>query len=110
MKFKKKTIILLALCWIVGIAGGYFIGIESASIPTENIDYNYYSKDYARSSVKTVEPEQSEEEEGHLTRFIRSLHLMDIPKKIYRKVISPSACTTPCKDQPVKENTCNDLA
>lgn len=112
MKFKKKTIFILAICWIVGIAGGYFIGVESASIPSEYIDYNFYSSDYAKSSVKTVDHNSEgdcNEEESRFTQFVKSLNLIEIPKKIFNKIISPSACNQdPFEDQ--EEPVCDSLA
>lgn len=112
MKFKKKTIFILAICWIVGIAGGYFIGVESASIPSEYIDYNFYSSDYAKSSVKTVDHNSEDdcnEEESRFTQFVKSLNLIEIPKKIFNKIISPSACNQQhLEDQ--EEPVCDSLA
>ena len=112
MKIKKKTIFILAICWVVGIAGGYLIGVESASIPTENIDYNYYSSDYTKSSVKTVDHHSEgdhNEEESRFTQFVKSLNLMEIPKKIFNKIVSPSACNQQhLEDQ--EEPVCDSLA
>ncbi len=108
MKMKKKTVLILALCWVVGIAGGYYIGVVSASIPTEQIDFNYFNDSPYQSEVQSIEniedSEAEEKDDSYLNRLFEESRLFNLPKRIFEKAFSLSACVDTCKEKQAKPN------
>lgn len=98
MKFNKKSVIVFALCWAIGLVGGYYIGVESALIPNDTIEYGYYfSESIEATDVETVDSDDSgdkksdcaeDKEDSRFTSFIKNLHLEMIPKRIFANVLS----------------------
>ncbi len=107
MKMKKKTVLILALCWVAGIAGGYYIGVESASIPSEQIDFNYFNDSPHQSEVQSIEnsdDSEADKDDSYLNRLFEESRLFNLPKRIFEKVFSPSACVDTCKEKQAKPN------
>jgi len=96
MKYQKKFILVFALFWVIGLLGGYYLGVGSAILPTEYVEYNYYFTEKADSSVEPISRECDEDsksnEDSVLSKTLKSLHLYSIPKKILKDLLSPSAC------------------
>ncbi len=102
MKNFKKSLFVFCVFWIIGIVGGYYIGLKSSAVPTENIEYGYYfSKTNTATNVETVksvekknhqEANKDDDENSVLFR-VKSINLMSFPKYILYRMLSPSACT-----------------
>ncbi len=96
MKSQRKFIFIFALCWIIGLTGGYFLGVGSAILPTENVEYNYYfSENKSESGVESLDSECSEkanDDESTFTEVIKNLKIFSFPKKVILHFLSPSAC------------------
>ena len=54
VKDHKRFFLVFAIFWIIGLLGGYFLGVGSSFLPTENVEYNYYFSEKAEGS--DVEP------------------------------------------------------
>lgn len=99
MKYQKKFILIFCLFWVVGLVGGYYLGVGSAILPTESIEYNYYfSEKGENSSVEPIKKECSNEDEieneegGMFIKVIKSFPIFSIPQKVIQNFFSPRAC------------------
>jgi hypothetical protein len=97
MKNQKKFILVFATFWVLGLVGGYYLGVGSGLLPNENIEYNYYfSENTNNSSVESIEKSCSEnfekEDNSTIEVLMKSLNFQSIPQKVIRHLFSPSAC------------------
>jgi len=100
MKNQKKFILVFALFWVIGLLGGYFLGVGSAVLPTEYIEYNYYFSEKTKDSeVEPISKECSEDadDESVFSKALKNLHLLSAPKKVLQNLLSPSACNHKAK-------------
>ena len=100
MKYQKKFILVFALFWVIGLFGGYFLGVGSAIVPKENIEYNYYfSEKINDSSVESISTEGSDDNEAEnettFLKTIKSINIFSIPKRVIQHLFSPSASNQP---------------
>lgn len=97
MKNKRHFILIFCLFWAIGLIGGYYLGVGSAILPTENIEYNFYfSENSNDSDVEIIKTECSEEllkeDEGTIKTLFQNLNLHSLPQKVLQHFFSPSAC------------------
>lgn len=91
MKDRKRFIIVFAIFWVIGLLGGYYLGVGSAILPAETIEYNYYFSE--KSTDSAVEPikrncssddnsDENNDSEGILTFVIEKSGLKNLPEKL----------------------------
>ncbi len=97
MKDRKRFLLVFAVCWVIGLTGGYFLGIGSAILPSENVEYTYYySKKASGSDVEPVkkcskiEIKDCEEAEAENDKFfvvIKNVGVLELPKRLLGRLI-----------------------
>jgi hypothetical protein len=78
MKDRRRLIIVFSVFWIIGLLGGYYLGVGSALLPAETVEYNYYfAEKSAHSDVEPINKKCSntndEDDEGHDGSFVATL-------------------------------------
>lgn len=87
MKDHKKSILVFCLFWIVGILGGYYLGVGSGVLPEKDLNYNLIlSSNTNDSGVQpvTLNDEQELEESDRQNEkdyfiILRQLEIDKIP-------------------------------
>lgn len=96
MKERKHFLLVFAICWVIGLTGGYYLGLGSAMVPTEYIEYNYYFSEKAEDSdveainkkcPHTKENEQPDKDDNFFT-VIKNAGILEMPKKFINKLFS----------------------
>ena len=89
MKDRKRFLVVFAIFWIIGLVGGYALGVGSALLPAETVEYNYFfSEKAANSDVEPIkkpcssDDDDDNEDGGILTVVIEKAGLNNIPEKI----------------------------
>lgn len=94
MKDKKRFLIIFAVFWMIGMLGGYFLGVGSSFLPSENIDYNYYYTEKAEGS--DVEPikrsckenkECTEHNQNRFGQILKDSGVLNVPQKIANRFL-----------------------
>ena len=93
MKDRKRFLLIFAVFWIIGMVGGYFLGVGSAFLPAENVEYNYYYSEKAEGS--DVEPikkncdgqaSSTTDSENGFYRILKESGILNIPHKLVEKI------------------------
>jgi hypothetical protein len=91
MKDRKRFLIVFAIFWVIGLVGGYYLGVGSALLPSETVEYNYFFSE--KSADSTVEPikhtrsaaddtDEDNDESGLLSVLIEKSGLKNLPDKL----------------------------
>lgn len=88
MKDRKRFVLIFALFWVIGLTGGYFLGVGSSFLPKENVEYNYYFSEKAEDS--DVEPiskckkadAENTPEESKIHALLRKTGLLNLPQRV----------------------------
>jgi len=95
MKDRKRFLFVFAICWVIGLLGGYFLGLGSAILPSENIEYNYYFSEKAEGSdvepinKKCTKSDNTKKTEDDNTFYVVVKHLgiLEVPKRFFSKLV-----------------------
>jgi hypothetical protein len=96
MKDRKRFILVFAISWVIGLSGGYYLGVGSAFVPTENVEYNYYFSQNAQDAeVEMVKKECAEKQESectakedddHFVVILKNVDVLEVPRRILAKL------------------------
>ena len=94
MKDRKRFLLIFAVFWIIGMAGGYFLGVGSSFIPKENVAYNYYYSEKAEGSdVEPIKRNCAEkndspgsEKENGFVKILRDSGILSLPQKLLNRI------------------------
>lgn len=94
MKDRKRFLLIFAIFWIIGMVGGYFLGVGSAFLPSENVEYNYYFSEKAEGS--DVEPIKkncdgqangtTNDGENGFYLILKESGILNVPKKLVDRI------------------------
>lgn len=91
MKDRKRFLIVFAIFWVIGLVGGYYLGVGSALLPSETVEYNYFfSEKSADSDVQPInrkcsiadDSDENDDDNGVLTVIIEKSGLKNLPEKL----------------------------
>jgi hypothetical protein len=96
MKDRKRFLLVFAVCWVIGLTGGYFLGLGSAILPSENVEYTYYYSEKASDSdvepvkkCSKTETDNCKEAEAENDKFfvvIKNVVVLELPKRLLGKL------------------------
>ncbi len=87
MKDRKRFIIVFAIFWIIGLLGGYYLGVGSSMVPSESIEYNYFFSEKASGSdvepiKKNCDSAEDEDDTNYLHVLVRKVGVDQLPQRI----------------------------
>lgn len=98
MKDRKRFLLVFAVCWVIGLTGGYYLGLGSAILPSENVEYNYYYSEKANDSdvepIKkcttkaTDDSKKAQSEDDNFFVVVRNFVVIEIPKRLLNRITS----------------------
>lgn len=98
MKDRKRFLLVFAVCWVIGLTGGYYLGLGSAILPSENVEYTYYYSEKADDSdvepIKKCSTTESDDckkvqtEDDSFYVVVRNFVVLEIPKKLLNRITS----------------------
>lgn len=96
MKEHKKSILIFALFWVIGITGGYYLGVGSEVLPTEEINYNLYlattpqkcKVEPVAKRTQVVEKDSDNDSKADYFILLRQFEIDKIPALMVNKMIT----------------------